>query len=84
MKMMTNNWAKPGDTASHQLISATTSVSSSLFAAYSDYRPDGVFSLIVVNKNPTNAYNTQISGLPFPPNPTANIWTYNIHQLRQW
>jgi hypothetical protein len=77
MKMMTNDWAKPGDTARHQLISTSASPAASLFAAYSDYRPDGVFSLMVVNKNPTNPYNTWITGLPFTPNSSANEWIFS-------
>lgn len=80
MKMMTNDWAIPGDTNSHQLIQTAVAVSgapTSLLAAYSDYRPDGIFSIVVINKDPTNTYNTQVSGIPFSPNSTANMWTFN-------
>ena len=84
MQMVTSDWAKGGDTASHQLISTTVqNAPASLLTAYSDYRPDGVFSLIVVNKNPANAYNTWISGLPFAPNNTATGWTFNSTNY-QW
>ena len=78
MQMMTNDWAKSGDTNSHQLISTTINgPPASVFAAYSDYRPDGVFSLLVINKSPANTYNTWITGLPFAPNSPANGWTFS-------
>ena len=84
MQMVTSDWAKGGDTASHHLISTTVqNAPASLLTAYSDYRPDGVFSLMVVNKNPTNAYNTWVSGLPFTPNSTATGWTFNSTNY-QW
>ena len=86
MQMMTNDWAIPGDTNTHQLVSTAISgagAPASLFAAYSDYRPDGVFSLLVINKNPTNAYNTWITGLPFTPNGNAKGWTFNSTNY-QW
>ncbi len=86
MQMMTSDWAIPGDSNAHQLISTTLSgagAPASLFAAYSDYRPDGIFSMIVINKNPTNAYNTWITGLPFIPNSNANGWTFNSTNY-QW
>ncbi len=83
MQMMTNDWAKPGDINSHQLISTTVNgPTAPLFAAYSDYRPDGIVSLIVINKDPTNTYNTWITGLPFTPN-NANGWTYSSTNY-QW
>ncbi len=80
MQMMTNDWAIPADTNAHQLISTGVTVASgasTLLAVYADYRPDGVFSLLVVNKDPTNSYNTWITGLPFTPNATANAWTFS-------
>ncbi len=86
MQMMTNDWAIPGDTNAHQLISTTISgagAPASLFAAYSDYRPDGVLSMIVINKNPTNAYDTWITGLPFIPNSNTRGWIFNSTNY-QW
>ena len=84
MQMMASDWAIPGDVNPHQLVSANAnSGSSSLLAAYADYRPDGVFSLAVINKDPTNSYNTWITGLPFKPNPSANGWVFNSSNY-QW
>ncbi len=84
MRMMAVDWAIPGDTNHHQLLSTTVGgVPVSLFAAYSDYRPDGVVSLAVVNKDPANAYNTRITGLPFTPNSTASGWTFDSSNY-QW
>ena len=84
MQMMTSDWAISADTRSHQLISTTVNgAPASLFAAYADYRPDGVFSLAVINKDPANAYNTRITGLPFTPNSAASAWTFNSSNY-QW
>jgi hypothetical protein len=79
IQMMTSDWAIPGDVNTHQMVKTTISGASapaSLFAAYTDYRPDGVLSLVVINKNPTDSYTTWITGLPFTPNTTANGWTF--------
>ena len=86
MQMMTSDWAIRGDTNPHQLVSTVISgagAPASLFAAYSDYRPDGVFSMVVVNKNPTDSYSTWVTGIPFTPNSTANGWTFNSTNY-QW
>ncbi|HET9870289.1 MAG TPA: discoidin domain-containing protein, partial [bacterium] len=57
MQMMAGDWAIPGDSAVHHLVSTTVAgAPSSLLSAYSDYRPDGILSLVVVNKNPTTSY----------------------------
>ncbi len=84
IQMMTNDWAIPADATPHQLVSTTiTGVSSSLLAAYSDYRPDGILSLMVVNKNPTASYAVTLNVGPFTPNATANEWVYNSTNY-QW
>ncbi len=81
MQMMTNNWAISGDTNAHQMVKSNCTAS--LLAAYADYRPDGILSLAVVNKDPTNTYNTWVTGIPFTPAGTANEWTYNSTNY-QW
>jgi hypothetical protein len=84
MQMMTNDWATAGDATPHHLVSTViTGVSPSLLAAYSDYRPDGVLSLMVVNKNPTASYAVTLNVGPFTPNVTANEWVYNSTNY-QW
>ncbi len=86
MQMMTNDWAIPGDTNAHQLISTAISgpgAPASLLIAYSDYRPDGIFSMLVINEDPTNIYNSLITGLPFTPNGNAKGWTFNSTNY-QW
>lgn len=80
MQMMTTDWAINGDTNAHELIPtfvAPANGASTLLAAYLDNRPDNLYSLLVVNKDPTNSYNTWITGLPFVPNTTANTWTFS-------
>ncbi len=83
MKMMATQWAIPADTNTHQLISTGNSIPASLFGAYADYRPDGILSLVVVNKSPTNSYNTWITGIPFTPNSSATGYTFNSSNY-QW
>ncbi len=84
MRMLTNDWAISGDATPHHLVSTTIGgVSSALLAAYSDYRPDGILSLVVINKNPTASYATNLNLAPFVPNATANEWVYNSTNY-QW
>ncbi len=84
MKMMTNDWAIPGDANSHQLVqTSTNSEPNTLLAAYSDYRPDGVLSLAVVNKDPVTVFDAVVSVGPFAANNTANGWTFNSTNY-QW
>lgn len=75
MQMMATDWAIPGDSSTHQLVSATSSAAT--LVSYADYRPDGVLSLIVVNKDPTNSYATNLNIGPFIPNSTANTWSFD-------
>lgn len=74
-KLMTNQWTIPGDSTSHALVSSVSS--QSLLPAYADYRPDGVLSLMVVNKDPGNSYATTVNLGAFTPNGTANAWRFD-------
>jgi hypothetical protein len=76
-QMMATDWAIAGDSNAHQLVSAASSAAT--LVSYADYRPDGIVSLIVVNKDPTNSYSTNLNIGPFVPNPTANSWTFNAN-----
>jgi hypothetical protein len=75
MQMMSSDWAIAGDSNTHHLVSSTSSAAT--LVSYADYRPDGILSLMVVNKDPTNSYITNLNIGPFVPNPTANSWTFN-------
>ncbi|HEY5040033.1 MAG TPA: discoidin domain-containing protein, partial [bacterium] len=75
MQMMATDWAIAGDSSTHQLVSAASSAAT--LVSYADYWPNGTLSLIVVNKDPTNSYNTTLNIGPFVPNTTANSWTFN-------
>jgi hypothetical protein len=66
VKMMTNDWAPPGDGKSHALVKA--SIDQPGLSAYADYRPDGVLSLLVVNKGETCPAEIRLAG--FNPNPS--------------
>ena len=75
MKMMTHDWAIPADTRGHSLVLASTNgASTSLVTAYADYRPDGVLSLVVVNKDPVTVLNAVVKVGPFPANTQAAGW----------
>ena len=77
MNMMTNYWALPGDSRSHQLVSCVVnSGPSSLLTAYADKRPDGVLSLMVVNKDPANSYYGSLTS-GFLSNTQATGWTFD-------
>lgn len=75
MKMMATDWAISGDANTHELVNSSSSATT--LATYADYRPDGVLSLMVVNRDPTNSYATTITVNGFVPNTTANAWTFN-------
>ena len=55
MKMLTNDWASPSDEKIHQMVFANCPVS---FLACWDHRPDGILSLLVVNKNPVTTFRS--------------------------
>lgn len=75
MQMLTQDWAIPGDVSAHTLVQAVSS--QGLLSAYADKRPDGVLSLLVINKDPVNAYNATISLAGFSPNASAARWTWD-------
>ena len=50
--MLTNYWSAPGDDKDHKMVEAVSG--NSLLASYSDLRPDGSLTLLVVNKDPEN------------------------------
>jgi hypothetical protein len=75
MQMMATDWAIQGDSSTHELVS--TSSSAATIASYADSRPDGVVSLMLINRDPTNSYATTITINGFVPNTTANEFTFN-------
>ena len=74
-KLMTNAWSISGDASTHALVSATSN--QTLLPAYADYRPDGVLSLMVVNKDSANSYATTVNLGSFMPNGSANGWRFD-------
>jgi hypothetical protein len=76
MQMLTHDWAIPADTNSHSLVQSSTSLPLTL-SAYADLRPDGILSLMVINKDPVNAYTTTLDISGFTPNTSAATWTFN-------
>ncbi len=75
MKMMTNDWSKPGDDQIHQMVDAQSS--EPFLATYADYRPDGTLSLLVINKSQDTAFKSSINLKNFKPNPKAKGWSFN-------
>lgn len=75
LQMMSQDWAISADTRPHELVATTSSVDS--LAVYADQRPDGVLSLLVVNKDQRQAYRAQLSTGAFAPDPMARAWTFS-------
>jgi hypothetical protein len=73
MQIMSSDWAIGGDTRNHQLVSATSSQAE--LATYADLRPDGDLSLVVINRDPANAYSATINLGSFAPRSSADVWT---------
>src|SRR5665213_2978197 len=76
MQMLTQRWAIAADTNTHTLVQTVSSLPLAV-SAYADLRPDGVLSLLVINKDPVNAYTTTLDFSGFAPNATASTWTFN-------
>ena len=84
MKMMATDWALPGDANAHALVQTSINgAPATQLTAYSDYRPDGVLSLAVVNKDPVTAFNAVVDVGPFVANDTASGWTLDSSDY-QW
>jgi hypothetical protein len=81
MRMMTNDWAIPGDDRLHQMVQAQGPVS--WLASYADYRPDGTLSLLVVNKNPNSSIKTKVQIKGFNPDSSAKGWVFDKNNY-QW
>ncbi len=75
MKMMTNDWSKPGDNQVHQMVDAQSP--EAFLAVYADYRPDGKLGLLVVNKSPDNAYKAAINLKDFKAKPKTKGWSFD-------
>ena len=75
LQMLTQDWAIPGDASAHQLVSSTSN--QGLLDVYADLRPDGVLSLLVINKDPSNAYSSTLNFSGFSPNASASRWTFD-------
>jgi hypothetical protein len=62
-QLITQEWVQPGD-AVHQIFSASSDVTDSaghvLVTAYAVLRPDGQWSLLLVNKDRNNAHSVRI------------------------
>ncbi len=75
MKMLTNYWSKSGDTEVHKLVD--TKSSEKFLAAYTDLKPDGSLSLIVVNKDPKAPYKTTVSVAGYKAASEAKVYSFD-------
>jgi len=81
MKMMTNDFALPGDDRKHSFVS--TQCAEKLLACYANRRPDGVLSLLVVNKSPEKILSANIQIKGFNPDSSAKGWVFDKDNY-QW
>ena len=75
MKMLTNYWSKSGDLEVHKLVD--TKSSEKFLAAYTDLKPDGSLSVIVVNKDPKEPYKTTVSVAGYKPAADAKVYSFD-------
>jgi len=63
-RMLMQEWLKPGD-EEHEIYAASSDArdadGNELITAYVVHRPDGLWSLLLINKDPKRAYSVQIS-----------------------
>jgi hypothetical protein len=62
-RLLTQEWLQPGDEV-HEIYPATSNVHNSkgeeLITAYAVRRPDGLWSVLLINKDPKRAYETRL------------------------
>jgi hypothetical protein len=62
-RLLTQEWLKPGDEV-HEIYPATSNVHNAegeeLITAYAVHRPDGLWSLLLINKDPRRAFDTRV------------------------
>lgn len=62
-RLLTQEWAQPGD-QSHEIYPAVSDVRNGngdeLVTAYALLRPDGLWSLLLINKDPKHAYQVRV------------------------
>jgi alpha-L-arabinofuranosidase len=75
IKMLTNYWSSPGDDKDHVMVDADSG--NTMLAVYANLKPDKTLSLLVVNKDPENAYNAAISINGYVSSRDAKIWKFD-------
>jgi hypothetical protein len=62
-RLLTQEWLQPGDEV-HEISPATSNVRNAegeeLITAYAVHRPDGLWSVLLINKDPKRAYETSV------------------------
>ncbi len=58
-RLLTQEWAKPGNGV-HEIYKTTSGKGSSLVTLYAVFRPDGLWSVMLINKDPSNIHQVRI------------------------
>lgn len=75
MQMLATRWAIGGDEREHHLVQVDSSEPS--LSSYVDARPDGVLSLLVVNRDRAKACDVTVDWKGFKSGKIARCWTYD-------
>ena len=75
MLMLTNYFSSPGDTKLHKMVK--TDNSEKMLASYSNIKPDGTLSLMVVNTDKKRKYETEINISNHKKLKNATVWSFD-------
>jgi peptidoglycan/xylan/chitin deacetylase (PgdA/CDA1 family) len=78
MQLLSAHWAIAGDRSAHTLVNAGSD-SPDLYI-YADRRPDGILSLLVINRSKDKPHDAQIDLKGFTPTLNAVQWTWSPAQ----
>ena len=80
MELLSTRWAVAADLSQHTLVQAVST--QPLLSVYADRRPDGILSLLVVNRDLNHATETQLILKHFVPASKAVRWTFDQGNYR--
>jgi hypothetical protein len=75
MQLLSSVWAVGEDQADHCLVQAESGLDT--LSVYADHRPDGVLSLLIVNRDREKACEAALDLKGFKPAKTGRCWTYD-------
>ena len=80
MRLLSTRWAVAADRAEHTLVQAASTRPQ--LSVYADRRPDGILSLLVVNRDLDHATETRLILKHFVPASKAARWTFDRRHYR--